>query len=367
MAQQFFNALYVIPNSIIPYAYETVPILGLPSGLIRRFRFSEKWVSEQFKINYKDFIKKPIFIILRNFKTGNLIPLRSGTIISISKIGDIYFISYEQGDLVEFDSNQPTREIQIETFNATFLKYHREQLSNVPEQHMKPLVFGSNFKLELGNANYSATDHDEKDLERFQNIISCIKSIDIFNGVQFLKIIKLFELKSQEPVFVKNHHYPIKERIDYILQIYQIAPTLSLENMREPNDISISSDSKYINVIEGKKRAVGKYDVLSYIFRTNPNSASAKTYLEILFKTKHEDEPFIEPSFNVPIEIVYTASKLLITILIFVSSIGLYLYPHILRSTILDSPEIIKDIALVSITVAIVELKTVFINFIKKS
>jgi len=57
MAPKSFDALYVIPNAIVPYGYEIITLLGLPDGLISRFRFRDEWVSEQFKTNYKNFVK----------------------------------------------------------------------------------------------------------------------------------------------------------------------------------------------------------------------------------------------------------------------------------------------------------------------
>ena len=367
MAPQIFDALYVIPNAIVPYAYETIAILGIPNGFIRRFRFREKWVSEQFKINYKDFINKPLFIILRDFETGSLIPLRSGTVENINKIGDTFFISYKQGPLVEYESNPPTREKQILSFNEQFFEYHRDKIAKNPNQHIKPLVFGTNFKFELINANYSATDYYEQDLERFENIISCIQSIDIFNGVQFLKIVDLTKMKDGIPADVKDCHYLLNEGVEYKLRIYQTAPTLLLYNMKEPNDISISSDSKYVNVIQGKKRAVGKYDVLSYIFRTTVNSAAAKTFIEVHFRTKHEDEPFIEPSFNIPVKIAVTINKFLINIFLLILFGIIYLCPQILRFSTIDALVLIKDVAIVGFAAAVIDLKIKLAELIKRT
>ncbi len=367
MAPQSFSSLYVIPNAIIPYGYEIVPLLGLPCGFEGRFRFSEKWVSEQFKSNYDGFIGKPLFIILRDFDIGNLIPLRTGIVESISKIGETYYISYKLGPLVEFDSNSPSREKQVSTFNNEFFEHHRELLSKSPGQDMKPLVFGTNFSYKFGNANFSTTDDYERDLERFESIISCIKNIEFFKDVQFLKIVDLKELKKGSPVPIKDHHYLLTEDVEYHLRIYQTMPTYLPEKMKEPNDISIFSDSKYINIIQGKKRAVGKYDVLSYRFRTAMNSASARTFLEVHHKTKHKDDQFIEPSFSVPIKIDYSTNKFFIDIFfIFLFSV-VYLYPYLIRSTTINTADLIKDLAVIGFAAAVIDLKNRLVDLTKRS
>jgi len=259
------------------------------------------------------------------------------------------------------------REKQLCLFNKQFLEYHREELSSVPGEHMKPLVFGTNFKYAFGNANYSTSHYYEKDLECFENIISSIKSINIFTGVQFLKIVDLKELKKEKQASVTNNHYLLKENIEYHLRLYQTAPTLLTERMKEPNDIYISSDSKYINVIQGKKRAVGKYDVLSYIFRTNLNSAAAKTFIEVHHKTKHEDEQFIEPSFSVPIKIDYKTSNILKNILYLVLYGVLYFSPQTLKFIEIIPADIIKDLAIVGFTVVVINFKNELQNLFKRS
>lgn len=341
--------------------------MGLPSGFRSRFRYSAEWVTEQFKSSYSSFIKRPIFIVLRDFKTGYLIPLRTGTVDNISKIGDTYYISYILGTLVEFDSNTPTRDKQITSFNEKVFEYHREEFTKSPGQHMKPLVFGTNFSYEFGNVNFSTTDYYEQDLERFENIISCIKNIELYKGVQFLKIIDLKESKKGIPAPVTDNKYLLREDAEYHLRLYQRAPTLLIEQMKGPNDIAISSDSKYINIIQGKKRAVGKYDILPYSFRTAMNSATANTFIEIHHKTKFEDEQFIEPSFSLPIKINYSTNGLLINIFFIILFSGVYLYPQLIRSTTINTVDLIKDLSVVGFAASVIDLKNKLIDFTKRS
>lgn len=304
-------------------------------------------------------------IILRDFDTSNLIPIRTGSVETISKIGETYYISYKLGQLVEFDSNTPSREKQVASFNSEFFDHHREQLSKSPGLDMKPLVFGTNFCFKFGNTNFSTTKDYEQDLERFENIISCIENIEFFKDVQFLKIVDLKEIKKEKSVPVDAHHYLLREDVEYQLRIYQTMPTYSPEKMKEPNDISISSDSKYINIIQGKKRAVGKYDVLPYIFRTALKSAAASTFLEVHHKTKHRDDQFIEPSFNMPIKIAYSTNRFLINILYISLFLGVYLYPQVLRF-VTDSAELIKDLVVAGFAVTVMDLKNKLIDLTKR-
>ena len=266
-----FSYLYVIPNTTAPYGYEFVNILCLPHGIKGRFRFSDKWVSEEFKTNFKEYCGKRINILLRDKETAVFSPLRKAIVDDISKIGDTYYIQYTLKGFFEYDSKESVRKEQLECYRKEFSKYHTDLCNNRPDTDMNPLVFGSNFEHDFVNKHYDALETTMKDLEVFQNIIDTIKGLSFFTAVTFTKIIQLRQANNSNIVPIVDGRYILKEETDYEFSIFQTAPTLSLKEVLTPNDIEIFSDAKYVSIIKGKQRAVGKYDIFNMLFRTNIN------------------------------------------------------------------------------------------------
>jgi len=359
--------LYVVPTTLVPYGYEVIPLLGLPTGVKSRFRFREEWVSEQVISDYAALKEIRLVVVLRDFANGQLIPLRRGTVEDIGKIGETFFISFRLGPLIEYDSDKTLRGNQLDSYNAKFHQHHGEKFASLPSNPMKPLVFTTDFLFQFRNKNISTSDYYEVDLERFENIVSCIKDIEFFKGVQFLKVVDLTEVKKQKHAFVTDYNYLLSEDMEYNLRLYQTAPTISITDIQTPNDISISSDAKHINIIRGKRRAVGRYDVITFVFRTAYNSSSARTFIEVFYKLKQSGEQFIEPSFILPVTIEFTFNKLLKNIIIISLFIGVYLYAQTLRavsSIVIDS---LKDVAVVGFAAAIIDLKNKLLELSKRS
>ena len=55
--------LVIIPNTISPYGYETVPVLATPNGFQYRFRFDEEWVQDSI-VHRPDLNGKKGYIVL---------------------------------------------------------------------------------------------------------------------------------------------------------------------------------------------------------------------------------------------------------------------------------------------------------------
>jgi len=359
--------LYVVPSTLVPYGYEVIPLLGLPTGVKSRFRFREEWVSEQVISDYATLTEMHLVVVLRNFTNGQLIPLRRGTVENISKIGGTFFISFRLGPLIEYDSNITMRGNQLDSYNTMFHEHHGEKLASLPDNPMKPLVFTTDFLFQFRNENISTSDYYEVDLERFENIVSCIKDIEFFKGAQFIKVVDITEVKKKKAALVTDYNYLLSEDKEYNLRLYQTAPTISNSEVQSPNDISISSDAKYISIIRGKRRAVGRYDVLTFIFRTAYNSSSARTFIEVFCKVKQSDEQFIDPSFNLPVTISFTFNKLLKNTLYILLFIGVYLYAQTLRAVSSIAIDALKDVAVVGFAAAIIDLKNKLLELSKRS
>jgi hypothetical protein len=78
--------IFLVTNSIAPYCYDIHQLVGLPVNLNHRFRYSDPWINLPNGI--KSIVGKEALIVLRDFNTGNFIPLRFVVIKEVVKIGD---------------------------------------------------------------------------------------------------------------------------------------------------------------------------------------------------------------------------------------------------------------------------------------
>lgn len=361
-----FSYLYVIPNTTAPYGYEFVNILCLPHGIKGRFRFSDKWVSEEFKANFKEYCGKRINILLRDKETAVFSPLRKAIVDDISKIGDTYYIQYTLKGFFEYDSKESVRKEQLEFYRKEFSNYHTDLRNNRPDTDMDPLVFGSNFEHDFVNKHFDALETTMKDLEVFQNIIDTIKGLSFFTAVTFTKIIQLRQANNSNIVPIVDGRYILKEETDYEFSIFQTAPTLSLKEVLTPNDIEIFSDAKYVSIIKGKQRAVGKYDIFNMLFRTNINTAGVNSFIDIRYRLKPGADQYIEPNLSIPVSIKLRYRSIFWRVCILVASISLYFYSYLVKSLMGIPLDVLKDVTLVTVAVVVFDLKTKLIDFFKR-
>jgi hypothetical protein len=361
------NILYIVPNTTLPYGYELVNILGFPEGTQSRFRFKEEWVSEEVKLSYKTYRNKKSLIVLRDKEEAKFYPIRYGTIDKIRKVASTFYIEYSFGELISYESNASARNEQIERFNGGFVDYHDFSDINIAQQDMKPLVFGSNFEHTFTNQNFQSDDAYEKVLEKFQNIIEIVKEIHFYKGVEFIKIINLKEKNSGALVNIKNGYYELKELTDYVFSVYQVLPTKPERDTDQPRDISISSDNKYINIIKGKQRLVGSYDILNFIFRVNPNTAGVKTFIDINHHIKLGEEKFYEPNTSIAVNVKQAGEKYLLRMLLFSFACLLYFFPQLISkiSSLLDT-DMSKDISIIIVSYLFVVMRFDFKDYLSR-
>lgn len=361
-----FKHLFIIPNAIPPYGFEFVNILCLPKGTKSRFRFKEKWVNDEFKANHKLYIGETIHILLRDKTNTTIFPLRKAKVDQISRIGETYYIRYTLLDYFEYDSKDTVRNDQLREYREGFYRYHTDIKDNHPDMDMRPLVFGSNYQFNFVNQHFDTDEPVMKEFEVFENIISTIKDITFFKSVTFTKIISLEYVNSKGHITVSDGKYQIKEESDYILKLYQTTPTLDLDCVQIPNDIELKSDAKYITVIKGKQRAVGKYDVIEMMFRTNMNTAGANTSLDICYKLKPGAEQYIDPNINLPLHINHRHRSILIRILVLIVAILIYLYSYMIKM-LKDVPlDYVKHITVITVAIVIFDLKNKLIDYFKR-
>lgn len=357
--------IIIIPNAIVPYGYELVQIMAYPTGFVYRFRFDEEWVQENVKNNLSVLVGMKGYIVLRDKDVSKFFPIRYFTIKEAQKIGKIYYFSYELNEIIDFDSKQHLRNNQLEEFNKNFIEFHKtEFINNEPGKHMKPLVLLSNFGPEIKNQNHPSLDALHQENERWINVISTVKNIKLYEDVEFIKIVDISLMKrpAKKADFISNA-IEVKEYEDYKLRLLQHIPKETETKKSEPRNIELRGDDKYLRIIRGKQRAVGKYDILTFIFRTSPESGGNNSFLDIELTLKPEAKPYMESKLYLPVVIKRKFGKMIIKLLLAVLFISIFLIIHFHPSS---SLQFLRDIALIGITIIIMELLSTLKGFLRR-
>jgi hypothetical protein len=348
--------LAIIPNTISPYGYETVPVLATPDGFQYRFRFDEEWVQDSI-VHRNDLSGKKGYIILRDFNTGQLLPIRCFTVDSFSKIGKMYFIEVTLGGLVSFDSEESHRQVQIDSFHKEFSQFNFSVIgTNPPGGNMEPLVFLTNFSLEIKNEHKHSDLNEE--MESWGNILSCLKDIDFFTDVQFLRLVKIEPIdKNTGKSFFKDDQLVLQEGADYKIQLAQFITKTSGPNITQ-TDIKISGDNRVISVLRGVQRAVGKYDILTFVIRVNKHGGSGATFLDIQYQPKPDDQDIGEPHLFIPVSIIKLPQKRLMklgSLLLFTILYSAPSFPAFLSywAWFANNKNLVQDISIVGFTLSL--------------
>lgn len=356
-----------IPNAINPYGYELINIMAYPSGFVYRFRFDERYVSEQIKSNLSNVIGKEAYIVLRDKITAKFYPIRFCTIKDASKIGKVYYFEYELKQLFDYDSDESLRIQQLDNFNKVFSKLHVSEIkNNLASQDMTPLVLLSNYEPDIKNQNYSGSI-SEKDHERWGNIISIIRDLKLYENVEFIKFVNVINMKNRKAAEIKNNALQLFENQDYELRVLQYIPKqINGDKINSPRDIEILVDENYINRIRPKQRAVGKYDVLKFLFRTNSGSGGKRSFVDIYHIAKTEAESSIEPKLHIPIIIKKSLRYTILIFILTVLSFLIYISPGLITEAVKLDERTIKDITIITLTISLIDFFNQIRGYLRK-
>jgi hypothetical protein len=366
--------LIIIPNAITPYGYELTKIMAYPKGFRYRFRFDEEWVHEEVRNNFLNLVGKKGLIIIRDMDEAKFYPIRYFILKHIRRIGTIYYFEYELGEFIDFSSDEGIKSNQLADFNSKFKEFHKSKIiSNNPGEHMRPLVLLTRFELNIKNEHYISSDIEGREFEQWGNIVTLTTHINFYDGVEFIKLIKAEPMKlNGRKSYFKNDFLYLKECEDYNLMILQLVPKGGLVKPR-PRDILVKSDSKYIEILRNRARAVGKYDVLTFLFRVRANTGGHNSFLDIEHIPKTEAEQYIEPKLYIPIRINKSSLKLLIKFALFI----LFTFGYILFNIHLPTSLVflknlptllgfLKDSSLIGVTIIIIELLKEIRGFLRQ-
>lgn len=282
-----------IIHSAIPYCYDFNTILALPSGFRYRNRFDTPWVDPNLHQNITALVGERVLLILRDQENNRLIPVRWATINVAQQIGRIYYFEYLLGDLIAYESDDLGRTEQLNKATARFHKYHPE----LPGAAGHPLHAPSVFRSAAGNA-LSTSPAD--DLTAWGAATSAVASADIFNRVEFLKVLGMFDLDNN-PCPVANESFLVRPNTVYQLRVFQTIPRPDSAGTTHPHDIEIECFEDHVVQLRARQRAVGKYDMLNFVLKTRRLPPQERSALQIPLRPDHIKGNFAPSSLYIPL------------------------------------------------------------------
>lgn len=272
MAPRRAEHLCFIIHSHQPYCFDLNEILALPSGLRYRNRFDNQWIQPNLRNNIADLIGERVLILLRDVENNTLAPVRWGTITTVQSVGKIIYFEYLLGDLVEYDTAANVRQQEIIDRTATFAAEH----SWLPGTAGLPMAEPSVFKSTAGS-NFPTVE--AADLTAWGNAISAIATAPIYRDIEFLKIVGLVGPNGSE-VEIINESYRVDPNTVYTLRVFQHVPNPTTQ-LLPAHSIEVNTFSQHVVALRSKQRAVGKYDMLTFVLRVLNLSPGERTAMEI--------------------------------------------------------------------------------------
>lgn len=293
------NHLVIVANTLEPYGYELIRILAVPNGFRHRFRFESEWV------DHGVVSKPPIpgsigYIVLRDFETAKLYPIRGFKVASFAQVGTINYLECELSELFDFDSDASRRTTEFEAFNVSFNNIRREITeSNLAGQHMKPLVFETGVAPAITNANSRMSGDNDREHEKWNNLIQSLKRVPFYSGIDFLRLLHVNAVGQTDPVNIVNGQFRLVEQERYTVLLAQ--QRVAGGDAQFTRDIKLSTDPLNMSAVRGINRAVGKYDVLSFEICVRAIEESTPGFFEIEFTPDERRAPHIDPRIHFPV------------------------------------------------------------------
>ncbi len=343
-----------VPNTFGPYGYELVQHLAFPNGFAIRFRFDEEWVEQRVQRKYKSLTPKNAYIVLRDFDSGNLFPVRFASVTDIKKIGPIYHFTCVLRDIVNVGFGEHSKFV-LDSFRSEFSANHADfSANNKPGQHLSPLVFLSNYKPLSPIQRVPDISLEDDDASRWMSVVCSVGQLEHFKNVVFFRLLSVRTTTgSTKEAVVKNGALQLREGRAYQIDVTQYVPNgdSSPEN---PNDIRLKADPKALKVLRGEQRAVGKYDVLKFVLYANRVFASIDTYLDIEYSPARSLRDRIEPRISVAVHIKAKLRRHFIRLGVAVVSVSLYFFPDALSFISIIEEELVKDVGIIGFTVTLI-------------
>lgn len=338
-----------IINSISPYSWDINQILALPSGFSYRNRWKERWVDTALKDNIIQINNKRVLLILRDFENDSLIPVRWGKIQVADRIGDIFYFEYELEGLISYDKDKATRQGQIDAFNREFKERHKDSKRG-PKNDITPSVF-------LSGIGTTIREISGDDFGAWGNVVDAVGDVNIYVNAEFLKIVKLSTRNGNESKVDKGG-YVLKANTVYEMKVFQ-----KIANPKDsditPHDIELKVLPSQITILRGQQRAVGKYDMLRFIFKVGDLNPGETSFLDLSLLPKPDTSAI--PSMYLPVVIQKQGRTIILRWAITAVALLFTFEPDLFG--LLPNSEITRNIALLVVIVSLIGWRRVLNSF----
>jgi hypothetical protein len=322
MAAREGDHLCFIINSLPPYCYDFNEILALPSGFIYRNRFDIQWVQPQIRTNITSEVGARVLLVLRDMPRARLVPARWATVTSVQLVGNVAYFEYELGDLIAYSQARDVITQEIIAITKKFHENHPWLPGNAGELLSEPSVLLSN----LGN---DLPTRDAEDLSAWGNLVAAVSTADVFEGVEFLKIVGL-TAGARGAAKVVKRGYMVQPGKVYELRVFQTVPRPG-EFAIPAHGIDCNSFSANVELLRSRQHAVGKYDMLTFILRCKNLSAGERTAIEIPHVPDAVTGGLARSSLYIPLTALPSPLwRRVAIVLLLVLSIGLTFRPELL-------------------------------------
>ncbi|MBA7698753.1 hypothetical protein ES703_107435 [subsurface metagenome] len=263
-----------VVHAIQPYLHDVMQLLALPPGLQYRLRYDLQWVEAPLVKNIEQLQGKEALVIFYDDTTKNLFPLRWSTITIARQVGRIFYFELMLQGLPSYKSELEARNAQVSGFNTTFNGFHHDLFIERNGQKVLELcVFLSGIGQHVGTTDFS-------DLTNWGNVVDAVGQTKNFERAEFIKILDLIDSLGCA-ISPRKEAYSLKDGKTYTLRVFQIIPNAG-ESRGEPHDIELRAFSDQIQVLRQRQRAVGKYDVLTWVLKVSGLASGERTALELV-------------------------------------------------------------------------------------
>lgn len=368
MVNNSSRSVYIIVNAIDPYGYEVNQFLACPKGTKCVVRFKSKWLPT---IELPEALTGHSgVLILRDWKSAKLIPLRRLTITSVLPVGEIFDIEWAAEDMIDYDSSPKERNKQIRKFDK-HLEAHFGKYENNPKEDFQNLVFTvpADFTKEIHDSEESVPKN-EKELHNWGKAVDAIGKLEYYTDIDFLKVIGIKDStgKSQRLVSENSQglkRYKLRTSTNYLLKVYQRAFTNKPkgDSSVSPRELFLEADNKAIRIVDDNSPITGKYAGHRFRFKTETLKRKTDTYLRL--ETKRQDSKQVPP-IHIPIRIVtpwWRFALRILSIPVFISgSVALFLSDEWFP----NNPSLAKSISILVMVLTSDETKDIIHSSLNK-
>jgi hypothetical protein len=305
--------VFVVVNSIKPYGLEVNNLLALPSGAPYRARFRTKWIvgiDDPWQISGRDGL-----VVLRVWETAKFIPLRRIRTAVVEPVGDTYYINYLVEDFPDFDSDQESRDRQLDRFNAA-MTVEIADYPNTPNTDMQKLIF-------LGpDLAGSIVDEHPKTVasssDRWGRVVGLLDAIELYRDLDFLHVLSITEggRGDRAAEFVKGRAKLANDR-PYSLEVFQRSHTgRSGDSSVSPRELELLADPDTVTLDRVRFAVLGKYERFRFTFRTTSSRRRRFGYLTVA--TNRHDGSLVPP-IDIPVEVTTSRARVVSMLVSFVA------------------------------------------------